>query len=178
MWRRLYACAPGFRMMICMHGAHKQQPVLKNRPRNARGESGFTLIEILIVIAVVGLLAGIAYPSYQNIVIKNNRAVARAALVDIVARQEAYYAQTKRYAGNLSDLGFPTDTVYLRSNGGLAKNDSVPSDSIYLLRVQASNNRGFTIEADPAPGILQRKDTECGKLRVDGLGNQLPAACF
>jgi type IV pilus assembly protein PilE len=60
---------------------------------------GFTLIEVLIVVAIVSILAAIAYPSYRNFVLKGQRAEARAALADLLQQQERYMTQQNCYLG-------------------------------------------------------------------------------
>lgn len=60
-------------------------------------ERGFTLIELMIVVAVVAILAGIAYPSYTSSVLKGKRAQARTALVDLLQQQERYMTQRNCY---------------------------------------------------------------------------------
>lgn len=160
-------------MMWRMYGGTNNRPGWPGSGRAARRQRGFSLMELMVVVVVVGVLAAIAYPSYTKIVIRNNRAVARAALVDAAARQESYYSQTKTYAGDLSQLGFPTSTIYLLNNGGLAPDTgSAPSKSIYLLRVASSSNRGFVIQADPVGSLLQSKDTECGILSINARGTK------
>jgi len=63
-----------------------------------RNESGFTLIELMIVVAIVGILAMIALPSYENQVIKGNRSAAQSAMMDIANRQQQYLLAERRYA--------------------------------------------------------------------------------
>ena len=135
----------------------------------ARRQRGFTLLELLIVITVVGILASIAYPSYTDVVIRNNRAVARAAMSDIIARQESFYSQTKTYASNLKDLGFNEPTIYLRKDGGFS---ATSGKAAYLLRIQSgsANNRGFTVQAVPESGLLKNGDTDCGTLSITAQG--------
>ena len=58
---------------------------------------GFTLIELMIVVAVVGILAAIAYPSYQEYVRKAKRAEGRTALVELLQQQERYMTQNNTY---------------------------------------------------------------------------------
>lgn len=66
----------------------------KLSPRRA---TGFTLIELMIVVAVVGILAAIAYPSYIDSVRKGNRAEGRAAIASLLQQQERYYTQNNTY---------------------------------------------------------------------------------
>jgi type IV pilus assembly protein PilE len=66
------------------------------RPRRAP-ERGFSLIELMIVVAVIALLAGIAYPAYTSSVIKGKRAEGRAALLELLQQQERFLTQTGSY---------------------------------------------------------------------------------
>lgn len=59
---------------------------------------GFTLIELMITVAVVGILAAIAYPAYTNQIAKGRRAECRAGLYMAMQQQERYYTQYNRYA--------------------------------------------------------------------------------
>ena len=68
-------------------------------------DSGFTLIEILIVVAIVAILATIAWPSYQSAMRKNNRAAVESHLSDIAQRQQQFLLDQRGYAPNLSTLG-------------------------------------------------------------------------
>ena len=65
---------------------------------------GFTLIELMITMAVIGILAAIAYPSYQKHVIKSRRAAAQATLMDIAQRQQQYLLDARGYAPDLATL--------------------------------------------------------------------------
>lgn len=65
-------------------------------PRH-RGNSGFTLIEVMIVVAIIGILAAVAYPSYIDSVRKGKRAEARAAVMNMLQQQERYMTQNNTY---------------------------------------------------------------------------------
>ena len=78
--------------------------------------AGFTLIEMLVALVIVGILLFVALPGYQYAVIKSTRAAARAALLDLTSRQEQYFVNHKRYAVALSDLGLPGE-LYIDGQG-------------------------------------------------------------
>ncbi len=69
----------------------------RTAPARRRGASGFTLIELMIVVAVIGILAAIAYPSYQNAVLKGRRAEGRTALLNLLQQEERYLTQNGSY---------------------------------------------------------------------------------
>lgn len=70
-------------------------------------QKGFTLLEMVVVVAVIGILLGIAIPSYQNYVIRSNRTEGQALLSDAAARQERYYSQNPGvgYTKDVAKLG-------------------------------------------------------------------------
>ena len=70
-------------------------------------ENGFTLIELVIVIAIIGILASIAYPSYQDSMARSRRADAQGALQGLAQAMERHYTTTGTYTGAAS-LGVPT----------------------------------------------------------------------
>src|SRR5436190_5675058 len=72
-----------------------------------RGDFGFTLIELMITVAIVGILAAIAYPSYQQYLIRGKRSAAKAAMLDIANREQQFLLANRVFA----------DKATLQSNG-------------------------------------------------------------
>lgn len=114
-------------------------------------EGGFTLIELMIVVAIIGILAAIAYPSYQNSVEKSRRTDGKSALSGLAGAMERHYTTNSTYEGAAaggSDTGSP----------GIFP-DEAPLDSsnkFYDLTIEAADGSSFTLRA--APKGVQKGD--------------------
>ena len=75
---------------------------LRARPR---GERGFSLLELMIVVVIVGILAGVAIPSYQEYNKKANRSAAQQIMLNIVQREEQYLLDARAYTTALNNTG-------------------------------------------------------------------------
>lgn len=131
--------------------------------------AGFTLIELMITVAIVAILAAIAYPSYQAYIVRTNEGVARAFLGDLTSRQQAFYNDRRRFADSLVDLGYGTATVSLRRDGQpAADGDTV----IYTAGVQDGSvtARNYVVQAVPAG--VQATRSQCGTLSLDAQGTR------
>lgn len=128
-------------------------------------QRGFTLLELMITVVVISILAAIAYPSYQQYILRGNRAEGQAVLNDAAARQERYYAQNNAYTDDLTKLN-------MRNSSGSGTTASVQSDTgLYTvtLSTTAANSGGYLLTATPrrAP---QTSDSQCTTLTLDALG--------
>lgn len=74
-------------------------------------QKGFSLIELMIVVVIVGILAAVAIPGYQNYVVKSNRAAAQSFMTDVANRQKQYLLDARAYAPDMDTLGMaaPSD---------------------------------------------------------------------
>lgn len=98
---------------------------------------GFTLIELMIVVAIIAILAAIALPSYSRYVMRSRRASGHDVLMLVATAQERYYTNHNQYTTSLSDLGF--NTTSLTGEGGY-----------YLVSlVGGATTNSFTLQAAP-----------------------------
>lgn len=134
---------------------------------------GFTLIEIMVVVAIVGIVAALAYPSYMNYVRKANRAEAKAELSGIAHRLQICHSSVLRFDdrencpvyADLLDGGVET-----RSGAGFYK------ITISALGSESTKTAyELTAEAIRAPQI---KDVDCTKLTLTSTGIAEPAKCW
>mgnify|MGYP003392402640 CR=1 FL=1 len=128
-------------------------------------EKGFTLVELMIVVAIVGILAGIAYPSYQGSVMKSRRADAQGALLGFANAMERYFTEGNTYLGAAGTDATPLDTgsprIYSATSpvgGGTA---------YYNLTISAATASSYTLSATRTGA--QATD-ECGTLTLTQTG--------
>ena len=118
---------------------------------------GFTLIELMIVVAVVAILAAVAVPSYRSYVLRSHRTVAINAILDLGSREARYYTTNNNYTGSLTTLGYAADPMQLPSS----------TNTYYNLSVSSATSATFTLSAAPVGN--QANDT-CGTYTYTDLG--------
>jgi type IV pilus assembly protein PilE len=133
-----------------------------------RAQQGFTLIEVMIAVIIIAVLAAIAYPSYNNHVVKTRRAAAAACLAENQQLLERHFTSNLSYVGaTVSQCGNGLDAHYqIGLNGALAA-------------------RSYSLQAVPQ-GQQASRDTKCGTLRVNqsgvktvsGSAASSPGQCF
>ncbi|AXV65757.1 type IV pilin protein [Pseudoalteromonas lipolytica] len=115
---------------------------------------GFTLIELMITVAILGIIASIALPSYFEHVKRTARTEAITALLDAANKQEQFFVDNRQYTTTLANLGVSATT----------------ENNFYKISVVVDNDAGtFAFTAIPAAGpVLQ--DGECATLTISDTG--------
>ncbi len=142
--------------------------IMDNRKNAARLALGFSLIELMVTVSIVGVLAAVGYPSYQEYIIRSNRQVARSALFQVADRQEQFFLDNKRYADGLDELGMGGDELGLDREGHIgAEGDEV----IYTVSFDDADATSWSLIA--APEAMQaERDTDCATLTLLSTGER------
>lgn len=132
----------------------------QHRPTSSPAAAGFSLIELLVVMAVAAILAVIAYGSYSNEMVRTHRVAAQNAMLEIANRQQQHFISNRSYATTLTPLGY-----------------SLPSEvaSRYTLTLTVDNAATpptYLITMEPIAGTSQAGD---GNLTLDQSGVKSPA---
>lgn len=133
-------------------------------------QRGFTLVELVIAIAVMAILAAIAMPAYQSQRLRSNRAVARNTLVNLTQLQEAYRLKTRSYATSFAPLiDIDTTTVYIDRGGNYS--DAPADSSVYSIAfADDSSETRFQLSAT-AVG-RQTDDKDCASIDIHSNGRK------
>jgi len=121
---------------------------------NKRRMHGLTMIELMIVVVVIGILAAIAYPSFQDQVRKSRRADGKGALMDTAQQLERCFTRFSAYNDANCGVVLP----------------AASSEGYYSVSATAMTATTYTLDA--APQGDQVNDTRCGTLRLTSAGQQ------
>ena len=150
--------------------------------------SGFSLIELMVAVAIVAIIAAIAIPTYQTQIRESRRVDAKTAVLDLAAREEKYLSLNNAYTGSPANLGYvaasntsatwpqPTGSGYyqlyvcpLTATGG----------QVLVTTCTATGNASgtaYVIAAVPLANTSQAKDSQCQYFAVDNTGTQFSSA--
>ena len=123
--------------------------------RSMRHQSGFTLVELMVVVLVLSILAGIAYASYDNLTIASRRKAGAACLLEASQFMERWYTTNLAYTGAVIPA--------LACQGDLAGS--------YVIALPATTATTYSLTATPA-GRQATKDTKCGTLGINQSGTR------
>jgi len=126
---------------------------------------GFTLVELMIVVVIVGVLAAVAIPAYSSFILKSHRTEAINSLLDTASRQARYYTTNNTYTGSMTSLGFAADPNPVPSATTTYFNVSVAATPAATASAPAS----FTLQAVPTG--TQANDS-CGTFTYTDLGQK------
>lgn len=137
---------------------------MKNSARTSGAQSGFTLIEVIIVVAIIGILAAVAYPSYQESIRRSARADVQSDMMELAQVSERFFTANNRY--DQTRVGAPFALPFAQS----PRTGANPRYNINF--VSAAPGQTYLLQAVPVGA--QAADT-CGTLSINQLGVTLPA---
>ncbi len=138
-----------------------------NKPGIRIAQRGVTLIELMIVVAIVAIIFSFAYPAYERYIVRAKRSVAQNALMQVADRQQQFFMDNKRFAANLTNLGFNANPFVIDDTGA----PTVAGDADAVYSVSLSNVTGTTWTATAAPLNAQlARDDHCASLTLTQAG--------
>jgi type IV pilus assembly protein PilE len=123
--------------------------------QKVKRQQAFTLIELMVTVAIIGIITAIAYPSYLKYIVRSNRALAQAHLINIAQREQQYLLDSRSYADKAT-LNLP---------------DPANVASLYDITVVPANGTPPSFLAKAAP-ILTKAQAADGELTIDQAGNK------
>jgi len=134
------------------------------RAVSLHGAAGFTLVELMVVTAIIGILAAIAVPGYSNYVVRSSRSAAQSELLDLAAAQERIFLNSGAYTSSV------TGAYTGLSTGGLGITSGKTKDDRYALSVALTGTVFYTLTATPVAGTGQAGD---GNITMTSAGTRL-----
>ena len=124
-------------------------------------------MELMIVVAIVAIIATFAYPSYTQYIVNTKRTAATSTLLQISDRQQQFFMDNKRYANDLTDLGFSANPLFVSGDGAPAA--AGDTDTVYVFGLANVAATTYIAVAAPLSGQLER-DTDCATLTLNQAG--------
>ncbi len=132
---------------------------------NRQQLKGFTLMELMIVVAIIAVIAAVAIPFYQDYVVRSKRTEAKVALTGLAQLQESYYTRNNSYADTFIKLNCASKGLCKESGG-----NTYTVEGNYLLKVEDADATTFQLSAEPTGE--QAVDTQCTKFTLDHRGTK------
>ncbi|WP_281646623.1 type IV pilin protein [Parendozoicomonas sp. Alg238-R29] len=130
--------------------------------------NGFTLFELLIVLAIVSILMSFAYPSYRDYIIRASRSDAHVAIQKVAMAEERVYAVHSQYTANMDSLGGRESQEGLYTLSAVTGIWSGSNCALAVSDTTATNS--YTIFAMPVTGKSQESDSDCTCVYFDSRG--------
>jgi type IV pilus assembly protein PilE len=124
--------------------------------------TGFTLVELLIALAIIGILSMVAYPSYQKSILRTNRADGIAAVLAVQVAEEKFRASCPYYAQTLGT----TNTCGASASASTVQASSTSPEGYYTITIVANSATGNAYTINAAPTGNQASDTDCSPMRI------------
>ena len=141
-------------------------------PRRRIG--GFTLIELMIAVAIIGILVKLAYPAYTQSVLKSHRAEAKAALLDLASREERYFGTANQYVSSAPALGYAAGASLTAASPlpVMTGNAAYYNLSIQVPDPGATSTSAPTFLATATAVNAQTRDAKCMNFSLNQAGVQ------
>jgi type IV pilus assembly protein PilE len=148
------------------------------RPSIRQSHRGFTLMELMVAVVVVGVLAAAAYPAMTSMVKRSRRADAIAALTAVVQAQERYRSNNATYAQTIDVLKIDADKAYKYYELGLAVGEAGSFASGYTVTATPKSSGPQTSDKDCATMSVQLKGSLFTYVAKDSVGEDSVAKCW
>ena len=134
-------------------------------PASMRRAGGFTLMEIMVVLIILGVLTAIALPAYQDSMRKSRRTDAKKALMEVASRQEQYMLDRSTYTADMEELGYGADPM-------VSDDQHYTVDRVASATCPVATATCYSLRATPQASSPQSDDEKCTTFTLDSTGAQ------
>jgi type IV pilus assembly protein PilE len=149
--------------------------------QSMKTQSGFTLIELMIVVVIVGILASLAIPSYQQYIVDARRTMVKQEMHVVASRQEQFMQDNKTYASELALLGYGAAAIGFDAGGQRVLGTDASAQYVVQTAALTTSASGvvteYQIVATPK-GTQLKRDTACGTLQLDTSGKKSASGTY